>query len=64
MNEAGKATNVSNVDFTVPPDGEWPTNLVVIVNTVCGEGNESFPIDNNGTHMYASGNSVRETPDY
>ena len=65
MNEAGKVTNVSDVDFTVIPDPEWPANSVVIIDTASGDVIESFPVDDNGEPiMDASGNSLREKPNY
>lgn len=65
MNEAGKVTNVSDVDFTVIPDPEWPANSVVIIDTASGDVIESFPVDVNGEPiMDASGNSLREKPNY
>lgn len=65
MNEAGKVTNVSDVDFTVIPHAEWPENSVVIIDTASGDVIESFPVDDNGEPiMDASGNSLREKPSY
>lgn len=65
MNEAGKVTNLSDVDFTVIPHAEWPENSVVIIDTASGDVIESFPVDDTGEPiMDASGNSLREKPNY
>ena len=65
MNEAGKVTNVSDINFTVIPDPEWPANSVVIIDTASGDVIESFPVDDNGKPvMDTSGNSLREKPNY
>ena len=63
MNDAGKVTTVSDVDYTVVPDPSWPEDLVVIIDTASGELIESFPVNLNGDPVYdATGNSNRERP--
>lgn len=63
MNDAGRVTNVSDVDYAVVPDTAWPTDSVVIIETATGEVIESFPVNQNGEPVYdATGNSNRERP--
>ncbi|WP_163167343.1 hypothetical protein [Arthrobacter sp. Alg241-R88] len=63
MNDAGKVTNVADVDFTVVPDPAWPADSVVIIETATGDVIESFPVNQNGEPIYdATGSSNRERP--
>ncbi|MFF1252637.1 hypothetical protein ACFVYC_09090 [Pseudarthrobacter sp. NPDC058329] len=63
MNDAGKVTNVSDVDYAVVPDTAWPADSVVIIETATGEVIESFPVNQNAEPVYdATGNSNRERP--
>jgi hypothetical protein len=63
MNDAGKATNIADVDYTVVPDPAWPADSVVIIETATGDVIESFPVNQNGEPIYdATGNSNRERP--
>ncbi|MGF9648016.1 hypothetical protein AAIH32_08590 [Pseudarthrobacter oxydans] len=63
MNDAGKVTNVADVDYTVVPDPAWPADSVVIIETATGDVIESFPVNQNGEPIYdATGNSNRERP--
>jgi hypothetical protein len=62
-NDAGKVTNISDVDYTVVPDPAWPADSVVIIETATGEVIESFPVNQNGEPIYdATGNANRERP--
>lgn len=63
VNDAGKVTNVSDVDYAVVPDTAWPADSVVIIETATGEVIESFPVNQNGEPINdAAGNSNRERP--
>ena len=63
INDAGRVTNVSDVDYAVVPDTAWPVDSVVIIETATGEVQESFPVNQNGEPVYdATGNSNRERP--
>lgn len=63
LNEAGKVTNISDVDYTVVPDPAWPADSVVIIETDTGEVIESFPVNENGEVIYdATGNANLERP--
>ncbi|MFJ6313703.1 hypothetical protein [Pseudarthrobacter oxydans] len=63
INDAGRVTSVSDVDYAVVPDTAWPADSVVIIETATGEVIESFPVNQNGEPVYdATGNSNRERP--
>lgn len=63
LNDAGKVTNIADVDYTVVPDPAWPADSVVIIETATGEVIESFPVNQNGEPIYdAGGNANRERP--
>lgn len=42
------AIPVSDVEYTVDPDPEWPASSVVIIDTQTGEVIHSFPVDSEG----------------
>ena len=52
LNDAGKVTNVSDVDYTVVPDPAWPADSVVIIETATGQVIDSFPVDQNGVPVH------------
>ena len=52
LNDAGKVTNVSDVDYTVVPDPAWPADSVVIIETATGHVIDSFPVDQNGVPVH------------
>ncbi|WP_459793891.1 hypothetical protein [Arthrobacter sp. AD-310] len=63
LNDAGKVTHISDVDYTVVPDPAWPADSVVIIDTATGEVIESFPVNQNGEPIFdATGNANRERP--
>jgi hypothetical protein len=60
-NDAGQVTLVSDVDFDVVPDPNWPANSVVIIDTASGEVIEDFPVDEKGSAYDKNGQPYRLT---
>ncbi|WP_299169832.1 hypothetical protein [uncultured Arthrobacter sp.] len=48
ISERGKATELSDVQYTVTPDPGWPAGSVVIIDTSTDEVIETFGVDSNG----------------
>lgn len=53
-NDAHEVTLVSDVDFEVVRDSNWPENSVVIIDTTSGKVIESFPVDEKGQPIFES----------
>lgn len=47
-NDAGQVTLISDVDFDVVPDPNWPASSIVIIDTASGKVIEDFLVDERG----------------
>jgi YVTN family beta-propeller protein len=51
INDAGRATLITDVPYTVVPDPSWPADSVVIIDTATNKVIEDFRVDLNGNPL-------------
>lgn len=51
INDAGRATLITDVPYTVVPDPSWPADSVVIIDTATNKVVEDFRVDLNGNPL-------------
>jgi hypothetical protein len=51
INDAGRATLITDVPFTVVPDPSWPADSVIIIDTTTNKVIEDFRVDLNGNPL-------------
>lgn len=51
INDAGRATLITDVPYTVVPDPSWPAESVVIIDTATNKVIEDFRVDLNGNPL-------------
>ena len=51
INDAGRATLITDVPYTVVPDPSWPADSVVIIDTTTNKVIENFRVDLNGNPL-------------
>jgi hypothetical protein len=51
INDAGRATLITDVPFAVVPDPSWPADSVIIIDTATNKVIEDFRVDLNGNPL-------------